>query len=402
MSPAVQSAGAERAGLTAVVILAIGTFATGTDAFIVAGVLPSIARSLDSSLALAGQLVTIYALAYALGSPLITTATANWPRRSVLVGSLLLFALVNVFSAISQSMAMLAATRVPAAVLAGLVAPTAASSATALVAESMRGRVLAIVLGGTALSTVFGVPIGLYLAELIGWRGAFLFVSTLALVAAVGVAIRLPAIETPPRLDLRERAALLRRLDILIVLLITVCANAGGFSVYTYIAPLFGDLGGEVTLQTLILTFGVAAVLGGYLSGHGSDRWGAAPVLTLVLAVFTLNHFLLALAAGTFATSLLYMAIWGMVGFGTVPPQQHRLVQSAGPAAGIALSLNSSAIYLGIGLGGLLGGYVVQTAGADHLWLIAGACGTLALVLQPISRAAERRAAIAPGRVETT
>jgi MFS transporter, DHA1 family, inner membrane transport protein len=395
MTRAVQSRESERAGLTAVAVLAIGTFATGTDAFIVAGVLPPLAHSLESSIATAGQMVTIYALAYAVGSPLITTATANWPRRPVLIASLLVFAFANVLSAISQSMAVLATTRVVAALLAGLFAPTAAASASALVPASMRGRGLAIVLGGTALSTVVGVPVGLYVADLTGWRGAFLFVSALSVVAAIGIATLLSPVGTAPRLAVHERIALLRRPDILSVLLITTCANAGGFSVYTYVAPLFGGLGGQSTLQTLIFTFGVAAVLGGYLSGHGSDRWGAPRVLTVILVVFTLNHFLLALWADTLVTSLLYMAVWGMVGFGTIPPQQHRLVRSAGPGASIALSLNSSALYLGIGLGSLLGGYVVDTAGAEQLWLTAGACGTIALLLLPVSLAAERRAATA-------
>jgi MFS transporter, DHA1 family, inner membrane transport protein len=373
MTRAVQSRESERAGLTAVAVLAIGTFATGTDAFIVAGVLPPLAHSLESSIATAGQMVTIYALAYAVGSALITTATANWPRRPVLIASLLVFAFANVLSAISQSMAVLATTRVVAALLAGLFAPTAAASASALVPASMRGRGLAIVLGGTALSTVVGVPVGLYVADLTGWRGAFLFVSALSVVAAIGIATLLSPVGTAPRLAVHERIALLRRPDILSVLLITTCANAGGFSVYTYVAPLFG----------------------GYLSGHGSDRWGAPRVLTVILVVFTLNHFLLALWADTLVTSLLYMAVWGMVGFGTIPPQQHRLVRSAGPGASIALSLNSSALYLGIGLGSLLGGYVVDTAGAEQLWLTAGACGTIALLLLPVSLAAERRAATA-------
>jgi MFS transporter, DHA1 family, inner membrane transport protein len=392
MTGAIESRETRAGGLTAILILAVGTFAIGTDAFIVAGLLPTIARSLDSSVAMAGQLVTVFALAYAIGSPLLTTATAAWPRRPVLIASLLLFALANVLSATSQSMAVLAASRVLAALLAGLFVPTAAACASALVAPPRRGRALAIVIGGTALSTVLGVPIGLYVAELTSWRGAFLFVSGLSVVAAIGLAALLPPVAKPPRLGVRERVALLRRPDILSVLLITVVANAGAFSVYTYMGPLFRGLGGEGTLQTLIFTFGVAAVMGSYVSGHGSDRWGATRVLAIVLAVFTLNHLLLPFWTSALAGSLVYMAVWGMAGWGTVPPQQHRLAESAGPGAAIALSLNASALYLGIGLGGLIGGYVVEAAGADRLWLVAGGCGSLALLLLPVSVAAERRA----------
>jgi MFS transporter, DHA1 family, inner membrane transport protein len=383
------------AGLAAVFVLAIGTFAIGTDVFIVAGLLPSIAHSLDSSIAMAGQLVTLFAVAYAIGSPLVTTATARWPRRTVLIGTLVCFAVANAVAAASPTMTVLAGARIVAALLAGLFVPAASASATGLVEPSMRGRALGIVLGGTAVATVFGVPIGLYVAELTSWRGAFLFVAVLSLVAATAIAVLLPPVAKPSPLPLGERLAMLRRADILSVLLVTVCANAGAFSVYTYIGPLFGGLGGKGTLEILIVTFGVAAAIGSYVSGHGSDRWGAARVLAVLLAVFTVNHLLLAVWTGALATSLLYVAIWGMVGWGTVPPQQHRLVQRAGPGAGIALSLNASAIYLGIALGGVLGGYVVDTAGAAQLWLPAGACGALALLLLPVSVVAERRATTA-------
>ncbi|HEY7483367.1 MAG TPA: MFS transporter [Streptosporangiaceae bacterium] len=389
---------AEQAGLGKVLVLALGTFATGTDAFIIAGLVPAVAGALHTSVAAAGQMVTVFALVYAVGSPLITTALANLPRRAVLIGALLCFALVNVCSAASQNIIMLGATRVLAALCAGLFAPGAAASASGMVPPGRRGRALAIVLGGTSLSTVLGVPLGLYVAELTSWRGAFLFVAALAVLAAIGIAALLPAVEPPPRIALGERLALLRRPDILSILLVTVCANAGGFSVYTYLAPLFQGVGDAGTVRILIFVFGLAAVCGGYLAGHGSDTWGATRVLTGSLVVFTINHFLLAYWADAFTTSVLYMVIWGVAGWGTVPPQQHRLVHAAGPAAGIAISLNASAIYLGIGLGGLLGGYVVQTAGADHLWLSAGCGGALALLLVPLSVAAERRTAAARER----
>jgi DHA1 family inner membrane transport protein len=390
-----EKAEAGRTGLTMILILAMGTFATGTDAFIIAGLLPGIAGSLHTSVAAAGQMVTIFALAYAVGSPLVMTATAHWRRRPVLIGSLIVFALVNVLSAVSQHIAVLGATRVLAALLAGLFVPSATATATSLVAPDKRGRALAIVLGGTSLATVLGVPIGLFVADFTDWRGAFLFVSGLAMAAALGIAILLPAVDTPPRVTLRDRVAMVRRPDIFSVLLVTIVANAAGFSVYTYLAPIFAGVGGPGTLQLLIFVFGVAAVVGGYVSGHGADKWGAVPVLTVILIVFTVNHFLLAFWASMLATSLLYVAIWGIVGWGTVPPQQHRLVHNAGPGAAIAISLNASALYLGIGLGGLLGGYVVDTAGADRIWLVAGGCGALALLLVPISVLAERRAAAA-------
>ena len=148
-------------GLRSVLIVSIGTFATGTDAFIIAGLLPSIASDLRVSVALAGQMVTVFALAYAVGSPLVMSATASWRRRRVLVASMLLFAGANLVAAVSPNITVLAVSRIVAAVLAGLFVPSATVSVSMLVAPDKRGRALALVLGGTSFATVAGVPLGL-------------------------------------------------------------------------------------------------------------------------------------------------------------------------------------------------------------------------------------------------
>lgn len=383
-------------GLRSVLIVSIGTFATGTDAFIIAGLLPSIASDLQVSVALAGQMVTVFALAYAVGSPLVMSATASWRRRRVLVASMLLFAGANLVAAVSPNITVLAVSRIVAAVLAGLFVPSATVSVSMLVAPDKRGRALALVLGGTSFATVAGVPLGLLVAGVTSWRGAFGFVAALSVAAAAGIALLLPPVPTPPRIQGRDRLIMLARPDILSVLVITVVANTGAFAVYTYLGLVFNGVGGGRTLPVLILVFGIAAMVGGYLSGHASDTWGPVKVLSVALAVFTVNQALLAQGPTSLVVSLVYMVVWGVVGWGTVPPQQHRLVHLAGDGAGIALSLNASALYLGIGLGGLVGGYVVDTAGAQRLWLVAATCGVLALVLVWVSQTAVQAVARRP------
>ena len=74
-----------------VFLLALGTFALGTEGFVIAGVLPAISRDLSVSVVLAGQLVTFFALTYALASPVLSTLTSRWERRRLLVASLIIF-----------------------------------------------------------------------------------------------------------------------------------------------------------------------------------------------------------------------------------------------------------------------------------------------------------------------
>src|SRR5262245_26621579 len=70
-------------------VLALGTLAIGTSAFVIAGILPIIAHELDVSVPAAGQLITLYALAYAISTPFLAVATGNLPRRPVLLGAML-------------------------------------------------------------------------------------------------------------------------------------------------------------------------------------------------------------------------------------------------------------------------------------------------------------------------
>eukprot|EP01038_Epipyxis_sp_PR26KG_P002818 gene2818-3999_t len=73
------------------IVLAAGMFAIGTDSFVVAGILPQVAQSLGVSIGVAGQMVTLYALSYALLSPVIAATLAHWPRKRLLLAGLAVF-----------------------------------------------------------------------------------------------------------------------------------------------------------------------------------------------------------------------------------------------------------------------------------------------------------------------
>jgi predicted MFS family arabinose efflux permease len=133
-------------GLAPVAVLALGTFAMGTDSFVLAGILPQLASGLAIPESAAGQVVTAFALTYGLAAPFIAAATARGPRKALLGLALALFALANLGSALAPDLPMLLATRIVAG-------------------AAQRGRALSIVLGGLTVGTVFGVPIGTALGQ---------------------------------------------------------------------------------------------------------------------------------------------------------------------------------------------------------------------------------------------
>src|ERR1700685_807715 len=168
--------------------LALGTFAIGTEGFMIAALLPTIAADIRVSVAEAGLLVSIFALAYATSSPVLTALTGRVDRRQLLLGSMSLFAVFNMAAALAHSFLALAAARVLLAFAACLFTPNANALAGALVPAEQRGRAIAIVNGGLTAAIALGVPLGALVGERLRWRMTFVGVGVLSAIAVVGLA----------------------------------------------------------------------------------------------------------------------------------------------------------------------------------------------------------------------
>jgi len=383
-------------------ILALGTFAIGTEGFMIAGVLPMLAQDLRVSLPAAGQLVTVFSLAYAAGSPLLAMATGRVERRALFIGSLLLFALANVLCGMASHYGMLLSGRVLAAIGAALFVPAASTAAAGLVAPEHRGKALAVVIGGQTVALAMGVPLGTWVAYTFHWRTTFWMVGILALIAAALVRWRFPVIDAAATVRLRDRLAPLRSPAIWTALLTTVCWGTGAFAVYTYIADVFGRLGATPrTISLVLLIWGVSSLVGSTVGGFAADRFGAARTIPLTLvALLAALASLSVLASGqpprqALAIGIAAMAVWGVSAWAFNPAQQHRLIGLSGKAAGLVVSLNPSAIYLGSALGAAIGGLAVSYGNVAELGYIGGVCELLALGAFAASRVRERRTATA-------
>ena len=172
--------------------LAVAAFAIGTEAFVIAGLLPVIAADLQISLAATGQLVTAYALTYAIGSPILAVTFNNLDRRTVLTLALCCFIAGNLLAVVAGSFAMLLASRMLMALGAGLCMPTALAVAVAIAAPERRGRAIALVTSGMTVATVLGVPLGTWIGNHYGWRATFVLVAGLGAVALAGLLFGLP------------------------------------------------------------------------------------------------------------------------------------------------------------------------------------------------------------------
>ncbi len=187
--------------------LVLGAFAIGSETFMISGVLPTIAGDLGVSPSAAGSLVTVFALAYAFGSPLLAVASAGVERKRVLMVAMGAFTAANILAAFAPSFLMLAAARVLLALTAGAFMPAATAFATAIHGPAQRGRAIALIYAGMTLATVVGVPAGTFLANVASWRAAFVGVGALAALAVLGVALILPRLKGVEAVGLASAAA---------------------------------------------------------------------------------------------------------------------------------------------------------------------------------------------------
>ena len=364
-------------------LLAAGAFTVGTSGYILSGLLPAVSRELDVSLSTAGQLLTVFALSYAVAAPVLAALTGRWNRRTLLVVALIVSALGNLLSALAPNYPLLMAARVVSALGAAAYTPAATLVATALTTPEHRGRAVATVFGGLTFSLIVGVPAGSLLGGSIGYQGVFAAVGVASLLAAAIVRLGVPQVAAPPVVSVRERFAVAADRRVVPVLGMTVLACLAAFSVFTYISPLLGATAGVhgTAISVLLLAYGVGGAVGNSLGGRLTDRFGSQRPLYVIFIVFTVVLVTLPLTATTTVTAGIVLFVWGLFTWSVNPPIQNWLIELAPTNSGLLLSLNASAIYLGVGLSGVFGGLIIDSVGITLLPPIAGVLALVAFGL---------------------
>jgi MFS transporter, DHA1 family, inner membrane transport protein len=378
-------------------ILALGTFAIGTDAFIIGGILPRIAHDLSVSVGRTGLVVSVFSLSYAVGSPIVSALTAHWRRPTVLIGGLAVFSAANLISALSPSLACLLATRVMAALAAGLVAPACYALASTLGESHNRGKMLAIVGAGFTSAMVLGVPLGVIISKYTGWRGSLIFVAILGAVAALGMlGAGVPEPDsTKSAPGLSEQLRILGRPETLIVLTPFLIWSAANFELYTFIAAILGRLPSATAVPYLLLLFGLGCMAGNFIGGSLSDRYGPRRPTIFCLGMLICELAAIQPASSSIVAAAVTMTGWGVCMAALFTLQQQRAVAVNPERSNLVLALNNSALYLGASIGAAAGGLVISSASVALLAPTGAAVavlGLVALLLLP-----RRGAPAAPG-----
>src|SRR6266567_343924 len=294
-------------------LLALGMFALGTDAFVVAGVLPVIAREMAVTESLAGQLVTAFSFTYGFGAPVLAVLTSRWSRNSALLVALGAFCLFNIGSALAPNFTVLLLTRILVGCCAAVFGPLAYTIGTTLAPQEKRGKALALVASGLTIATVLGSPLGTWVGEHFGWRLSFGLVALLAGVAFVMLALYgLPKAAATPVLSLVARLAPIKEPRLLLALAPALLWNLGFYVLYTYIAPLLQQNLHTSDVSLFLVANGLGPMLGNWVAGTIVDRVGSTRPIFVALVGLLIVEPLVALTTHSVLGALLILFLWGL------------------------------------------------------------------------------------------
>ena len=353
--------------------LTLSAFAIGTTEFVIVGLIPTIANSLQVSVPSAGLLVSLYALGVAVGAPVLTALTGRLPRKQLLLALMALFTVGNLFAWLAPNYEALMAARVLTGLAHGVFFSIGSTIATSLVSKEKAASAIALMFTGLTLALVTGVPLGTFIGQHLGWQATFLAVSLLGIVALLGSAMLIPAnIASKAPASILTQMAVMKKPRLLLVYAMTALGYGGSFIAFTYLAPILEDISGfsASTVGLVMLVYGVSVSFGNIWGGKLADKKGPVAALQIVFALLALVLLVLTLSAHNKWTALLTVLAWGAVAFGNVPGLQvyvvQRAEQDAPQAVDVASGLNIAAFNIGIAAGAWAGGLIVNHLGLMH------------------------------------
>ena len=376
-------------------LLALVVFAMGTSEFMLAGLVPDISTHFGVSLGTAGLLTSAFAAGMMIGAPAMAALTRRLPVNGTLLGCVIVFALSHVVGALTPDFTVLFVTRVIAAIVnAGFLA-VALGAATQLVAPNAKGRAVAVLLAGTTVATVAGVPAGALLGTALGWQSTFWAIAFLCVPAAIGIAAGFTtrtdssSREDPSSTSLRVELAQLASPRLVLTMLLAALVNAGTFATLTFLAPIVTETASlsQWWVSVALVLFGVGSFIGVTVAGRLSD---ARPRIVIVGggSVLVLGWLALAIFATNPVALLGLVFAQGVLGFAVGSTLITRVLYAAAGAPTMAGSYATAALNVGAAVGPVLAAAALSvTPGAlGPVWVAVFATATALLLAVPLLR----------------
>ncbi len=368
-----------------------GNFVIGTGVMLVPGLLIVLSTDLGATVPQTALLITIAAIGMCIGSPVLATLTSRVDRRTLLTGSIGLYAVGHALCAFAPNLTMLIIVRSVTMMGAAVFTPQAAATLGLVIAPERRGAAITGIFLGWSVASVFGSPAAAWLGAHIGWRSTFVVFSAICVVGVIWVWRVVPSGLHGASLSRDAWLRVLKHPALIAILLVTAASASGQFTTFAYIAPFIGFLldSSPNTLSLALIMFGAAGIVGNLWASRRIGRAGAASNVAISLMSMCIGMVVLAVAGSWLIAFVVGTLAWGAGIFANNSSQQARLVMASPELSGASIALNTSMIYLGQAVGTTVGGAVIASAG--YRWL--PVCGAVVLAgAMMLSWRAERRA----------
>ncbi|TRZ36862.1 MFS transporter [Niallia circulans] len=362
--------------------LVIGAFAIGMTEFVIMGLLPEVARDVNSSIAAAGQLITGYALGVAVGGPILVLITYKMSQKNLLMLLMLIFILGNLMATIASSYGVLMASRLLTSLAHGSFFGVGAIMAASLVEYSRRASAMALMFTGLTVANIIGVPFGTFVGQQFGWRSSFLIIAIIGFITLIGIYMLVPKPKEQKKTDLKKELAVLKNNQLWLALLIAMFCFGSVFTLFTYITPILTDVTGfqSNAVSWMLVVFGIGVTVGNIVGGKLAD-WNINLSLQYILVVFILYFFVLYVLQFSMVLMIPGIFIFGVLAFSMVPMLQFRILGLSAEAPTIASTLNQSAMNLGNAGGAFAGGLSVTYLPLHDLVLVAPIITVIGFIL---------------------
>lgn len=373
-----------------VVTFILSIFIIGMVEMMVAGIMNLMSHDLNVSEAIIGQLVTLYAITFAIAGPILVKLTNRFSPKPVLLWTLLAFIVGNLMIAMAPNFTILVVGRVISSAAAALIVVKILALTALLTAPQNRGKMIGIVYSGFSGANVFGVPIGTIIGDLVGWRYTFIFIVIVSVLVGILMYIYIPNsnIEPSPNNDNKQQTKqattgrILRPIEVAKYLTITFLLLVANSVTFIYINPLMLSGGHDLSFVSIALLInGVAGMIGTSMGGFLSDkltskRWLTIATILFIVMLLSLNFFL----TGT-VMLLAIIFIWNIMQWSTNPAVQSGIIEHVDGDTSQVMSWNMSSLNAGIAIGGVVGGLVVSNLDVHATTYFSATIGVIALII---------------------
>ncbi|PGY06390.1 MFS transporter, partial [Bacillus sp. AFS031507] len=342
-------------------ILALISFLVGTSQPIISGILDKMAEALGVSIGAAGQLITVFSLAYAIGTPILLVLTAKMERRKLLIYALFVFIVGNLLSVIVPGYGLFIIARIIMALSTGVAVVTILNIAAKIAPANKKASSIATVVMGFTASLIIGVPIGRFITSTYGWKFVFIGTAILVLLVIFIVLNTIPKMNGDASIPLTRQIAMFKKPKIALALSITFFLMTGYGILFTYLSPfLVKNVGMSDSLVSItLLVLGVASLFGSKLGGLSADKRGVIFTLKIGLLVNVTSLVVLSFISHSIIAVFVLLTVWSFAGWSSGATQQYNLATLSPESSDVLLGLNQSMMQLGFAAGAGFGGIIV-------------------------------------------